>query len=315
MKCSVRVMKARLLSEEQQLPTPRVKRVLAEALVEYITDNLPLEQVLPTPPTPTTVTTTRTPTTTTTTPTPPTATTTTPTPTTTTTTPTTATNTPRVGDSLEVWWNYEGQWDPCVIKHQREDIDKTTASLCHYDGEEKGRWHNLHTERYRPLPPTKERLLKLSNRALRARLREDEIQAPRRLGKEQLVELLLVVYRNNRASSWLADNVASADSGHGDTAANSTDSDQADTADNAASAVCAHADTATNSADSDHADTADNAASAVCAHADTTDNSADSVHADSADSSCTKRRTSDHTSPGHSPSHTRSQIHPHTFAH
>ena len=39
------------------------------------------------------------------------------------------------GDSVEVWWDEEGKFFPCVVKQQALDTDDTTASECLYDGE------------------------------------------------------------------------------------------------------------------------------------------------------------------------------------
>ena len=224
MKCSAEVLKSRLRREEEVVPTRGGKRALADALMEYIIDNMPLEKVLPDtttiPTTAITTTPTVTPTATSTT-----ATTTTPAVTPTTTIPTTATTTtpavtptattPKVGDTLEVLWEDMGKWYPCVVKAQRGDVDNTTASLCHYDNEAQARWHNLDEEQHRTIPPTTKRLARLTCRAIRGRLAADGIAAPMGLRKPQLVNVLLDATSNtdtadttHTAASGTADGIA-----------------------------------------------------------------------------------------------------------
>ena len=47
------------------------------------------------------------------------------------------------GDCVEVWWEGNETWYRCAITDQDEDYDGSLVSLCHYDDERKGRWHNL----------------------------------------------------------------------------------------------------------------------------------------------------------------------------
>ena len=75
------------------------------------------------------------------------------------------------GDSVEVWWDEEGKFFPCVVKGQAPDTNDTTASECLYDGETNTFWHDLEAEEYRHIPPTVERLSKLSVKAIKKRLR------------------------------------------------------------------------------------------------------------------------------------------------
>ena len=59
--------------------------------------------------------------------------------------PTHAESTDKVqpGDCLEVWWEEFSEWYPCVVTDEAPDVGNTIASLCLYDDERKGRWHNL----------------------------------------------------------------------------------------------------------------------------------------------------------------------------
>lgn len=49
----------------------------------------------------------------------------------------------RPGDCVEVWWDDTRQWYPCVIVDSAEDFDGSLVSLCKYDDEVHGRWHNF----------------------------------------------------------------------------------------------------------------------------------------------------------------------------
>jgi len=75
------------------------------------------------------------------------------------------------GDSVEVWWDEEEKFFPCVVKRQKPDTDNTTASECRYDGETNTHWHNLKAEKYRRIAPTVERLFKLTANVIKQRLR------------------------------------------------------------------------------------------------------------------------------------------------
>ena len=185
MKCSAKVLRGRL--KREGVSSRGAKEAMANALVEHISDNMPLEVVVPTTTSSVVTTPTITPTNRDI------------TPTSTATTPTTSA--PTVGDTLEVWWEYPTLgWFPCVITARREDVDHTTASLCHYDDERTGRWHNLEVERHRTIPPTKDRLSRLTCSALRTRLRTKfSITATTSLRKSTLVAM--AINAANTASS------------------------------------------------------------------------------------------------------------------
>ena len=200
MKCKVKTLKAR--AALAGLPTSGGKCKLAEALVEYMEDNMPLDLVVSASTPTTTTPTTTTPTTTT--PTIPTPTTTTPTNTHTTNTVTTNTNTTTptttspatptkwsVGDCLEVWWPELGEWFPCVVKHTQKDVDGSTVQLCQYESETKGRWHNLYDERVRGIPPTPTLLNRLTHRQLRDRLTMLHVPSNTGWRKQKLVSLIV----------------------------------------------------------------------------------------------------------------------------
>ena len=52
-------------------------------------------------------------------------------------------DTVRPGDCLEVWWTDMEAWYPCAVVDEADDHDGSSVSCCLYDGEKKGRWHNL----------------------------------------------------------------------------------------------------------------------------------------------------------------------------
>ena len=95
-----------------------------------------------------------------------------------------------VGDSLEVWWDDEGKWFPGVVKDQRVDVDSSTVSNCRYDDSTSTWWHDLDSERYRRIAPTKARLAKLSVKNLRARLRLENVPCQPTDRKQVLVDKL-----------------------------------------------------------------------------------------------------------------------------
>ena len=82
---------------------------------------------------------------------------------------------PLAGDNLEVWWDEESQWFPCVVTQQRPDSNSTTASCCRYDDSSEKLWHNLNDETWRRISPTKVRLGKLTIKHLRQRLRLEAV--------------------------------------------------------------------------------------------------------------------------------------------
>ena len=87
------------------------------------------------------------------------------------------------GDSVEVWWDEEEKFFPCVVKRQTPDTDDTTASECLYDDETKPHWHNLEEEEYRHIAPTVERLSKLTVAVIKKRLRMEEQTIDTSVGK------------------------------------------------------------------------------------------------------------------------------------
>jgi len=95
------------------------------------------------------------------------------------------------GDSIEVWWEDQEKFFPCVVKGQAADTNDTTASECLYDGETKTHWHNLECERYRFILPTGVRLHKLTVTAIKGRLSSEKIKFEASARKEELLELLL----------------------------------------------------------------------------------------------------------------------------
>ena len=97
-----------------------------------------------------------------------------------------------VGDCLEVWWDDEGKWFPCAVKEQRRDVDSVTVSNCRYDDSSATWWHDLDSERYRRIAPTKVRLTKLSVKNLRSRLRIEAVPYLTTDHKQALVDKLFV---------------------------------------------------------------------------------------------------------------------------
>lgn len=130
---------------------------------------------------------------------------------------------------MEVWWDHpECNWFPCVVKAQCEDVDSTTASLCLYDDDTHGRWHNLAAERWRRIAPTVERLSRLTMVAIRSSLFNGYgVQAPSSLRKDRLVGLLLATATtaNNRRrhpSNTTTSNTTAADTSTTPTSTNTT---------------------------------------------------------------------------------------------
>ena len=141
---------------------------------------------------PTTPTTTITPSSTTTTSTPTTTITPSSTTATTTITATATSKVVRLGDSLEVWWDEEDRWYPCVVSRQKEDVEGSLASCCHYDDGIK-EWHNLEDESYRVIAPTAERIGKLCCKHIRERLSSAGVGNQTNLRKVQLVTKLVAL--------------------------------------------------------------------------------------------------------------------------
>ena len=174
-KVSCRVLQ--ILLKRAGVSTTGSKAVLIrKCLMAAATTATTTTTVTPTTTTSATATTTATPTTTTTNATATTAA--TPTTTTTSATATTAatptSTTP--GTCLEVYWNEEEVWFPCIVKRQQVQADGTTTSLCAYD-DGVDEWHNLQDEDYRPIEVTEERLKKVTCRVLRSLLQAKGVDA------------------------------------------------------------------------------------------------------------------------------------------
>ena len=114
---------------------------------------------------------------------------------------TTTTDTVQPGDSLEVWWEHYDTWYPCVVKDTRIDVDETTASLCLYDDEVKGRWHNLEEEQYRRIPTNTARVGRVGKQQLLQRLKALGKRVNQAHLKAELVSMLV------RALAHVSENV------------------------------------------------------------------------------------------------------------
>ena len=108
-----------------------------------------------------------------------------------------ADDTVKPGDCLEVWWDNHKKWYPCVVKDQAEDADSTTASLCLYDDE--GQWHNLDNESFRRIPPTQQRLSRMTVKVIRARLKCEQITVSVTRKADLVLELLKVLSARYKA--------------------------------------------------------------------------------------------------------------------
>ena len=93
-----------------------------------------------------------------------------------------------VGDCIEVWWDEEETFYPCVVLEEREDTGGITASLCSYD--DYGEWHDLSTEKWRHIPATKDRLRRVTVKNLRLRLQAIPVPFNANTNKAALVGLL-----------------------------------------------------------------------------------------------------------------------------
>ena len=103
------------------------------------------------------------------------------------------TNVALPGDCVEVWWDEDEQYFPCVVTQQRADSDDSTASECKYDGETQRHWHDLEEERFRHILPTVGRLSNLTVPVIRQRLRKEGKVFDSTARKPALVTLLFNV--------------------------------------------------------------------------------------------------------------------------
>ena len=103
------------------------------------------------------------------------------------------TNVALPGDCVEVWWDEDEQYFPCVVTQQRADSDDSTASECKYDGETQRHWHDLEEERFRHILPTVGRLSNLTVPVIRKRLRKEGKVFDSTARKPALVTLLFNV--------------------------------------------------------------------------------------------------------------------------
>jgi len=106
----------------------------------------------------------------------------------------------KVGSCIDVFWDEDEKWYPCVISKQANDVDGTTASLCAYD-DGIGRWHNLQEQECRPTTPTVDRLKKLSIANLRHRLEYESVPLTTTLRKSQLVNMLIKKFLSAHSTS------------------------------------------------------------------------------------------------------------------
>ncbi len=97
---------------------------------------------------------------------------------------------PSPGTCLEVYWDEDQAWYPCIIKDTATDADGTLASLCAYD-DGVNEWHNLLNQVHRPIVPTKSRVLKLTKRGLQACLTEAGVSWTNEIPKPELVNMLM----------------------------------------------------------------------------------------------------------------------------
>ena len=144
-RCTLAVLKQRLKALEGAVPGLN-KAGMVNALVEALTDNMTLVELMgggkPAHTTPNTN------------------------------TNTTPTDTSWcVGDCLEVFWTGMDQWFPCVVKKTITNADGSQVWLCHYDGEAKGRWHDLGDEQTRRIDATSAMVTRVTSAAIRDRLK------------------------------------------------------------------------------------------------------------------------------------------------
>ena len=68
----------------------------------------------------------------------------------------------KTGQCLEVYWDEDEKWYPCVVKDTatEDDVDSTIVSLCRYDDCEE-HWHNLRDVVYKLIRPTEDRIKKV----------------------------------------------------------------------------------------------------------------------------------------------------------
>lgn len=68
----------------------------------------------------------------------------------------------KTGQCLEVYWEEDEKWYPCVVKDTatEDDVDSTIVSLCRYDDREE-HWHNLRDFAYKLIRPTEDRIKKV----------------------------------------------------------------------------------------------------------------------------------------------------------
>ena len=93
------------------------------------------------------------------------------------------------GDSVEVWWDGEEKWFKGIITNKKSDNNNTSAWQCRYD-DGVTCWHDLEIEKCRRIPPTRERVNRLTLKTLRWRLRHEEVDYHSGAHKPALVELL-----------------------------------------------------------------------------------------------------------------------------
>ena len=102
---------------------------------------------------------------------------------------TTRPNVPPPGTSIEVYWDEDEVWYPCIIKDAGTDDDGSWVSLCAYDDAKK-LWHNLEHHKYRTITPTLSRVRKLTVAELRQLLRQARMTFRSETRKDALVQTL-----------------------------------------------------------------------------------------------------------------------------
>ena len=98
-------------------------------------------------------------------------------------------NVPPPGTSIEVYWDEDEVWYPCIIKAAGTDTDGSWVSLCAYDDGAKI-WHNLQEHVHRSITPTVTRVGKLTVGELRRSLRQARVTFQSETRKAGLIQTL-----------------------------------------------------------------------------------------------------------------------------